>query len=226
MVIALSRRRTTQEQPPAALPSWSVYRQCKDLPLEVFITCIVEGDYTGLIRAGAPSEADLQAAWLDIYSEYCDLIGGANITGMLRQTRQIAQLESRINRVYMLVNCLRVMMGEQTIAELKDAGYTVTWTGDAEAWHRQLDNVIARLNPDVMRLKQLREQQPKDSGKKHTPTREDFQMTLLSISELQKYEVSDQITVHKYCMYVRKLKLHIDNINKLSKKNGTGSTDR
>lgn len=197
---------------------WNIYQSCKDLPLSVFIPCYVQGDLSGLVKSGdAPPEA-LQEAWLNIYSDYCDRIGGIQIVAMIEKTRAINALASKVDRLMRVVDAARKVMSPDLIASLQADGYKIEETEDDVIYWRQLDIIEAKIKPEKLRLdKMLSEMDKPDKTRK--PSEEDFERTLAEISIMAKHEVDDTVTTARYCSYVKRLQAQIEAQNK-SIKNG------
>lgn len=212
--------------PQKEVPAWSIYQSCDDLPLTAFVKCLVSGDYSGLVITGTPPLPDIEEAWLTIYSDYCDRIGGIQIASMIEKTRMINALSSKIERVQTLVTCARAIICETLINELvAEPGMKVSrakLTGSSDEYHRELDTILARLKPDIMKLDRLTNDMPKGDSK--PATTQDFTKTLLEVSKQEGYQVRmKDITVAEYCEYVRRLREHIESLNRAqikSKRNG------
>lgn len=179
---------------------------CRNLPLSQFVSALVDGEFGEM-------DAD---TWLDVYSEYCTLIGGVQITSMIRNARAMMQLQSKIGRIMAMVNALRLMYMPEVAAELKNAGYVLNFIpGNEFDYAQQLNVIEAQLAPELLRLRQLENELPKEQGKK--PTHEDFELTLMEASKFEGYPISENITVHKYTMYVQRLRNHIEALKKTAK---------
>jgi hypothetical protein len=61
-----------------------------DVPLSVFIDCICDNDYKGLIISGKPTNEEIATAFEAIYEQYIEAVGGKDL---LRHIRQMANLD-------------------------------------------------------------------------------------------------------------------------------------
>ena len=131
---------------PQTPDAWNIYQSCDDLPLTVFITCLANNDLSGLIRDGNPPIAFLQDAWVDLYSDYCDRIGGIQIASMIDKTRTINALSSKLQRITTLVDCARIIRHDLITAELLcEPGLKVSKSnmlGTEEQYLRELDTMF------------------------------------------------------------------------------------
>lgn len=177
---------------------------CKSTTLAVFRRCLVAKDYSEL---PGDTEAEREEYWLQLYSEHCDLMGGAGFVYMIGQIRDVNTLASRISRLEMLINACKMCV--DLAPELQDEGYTLDPDALPEVYMQQLGAIDARLSPERLRLNRMRADMEQGQQQAKEPTDEDFELTLIELSRFMKYEVNDTITVYKYCMMAKRLNDHI-----------------
>jgi hypothetical protein len=202
----------------------NIYQSCDELPLKVFIRCMVSGDYTGLVKSGPTDTpeawAAIEDAWLSIYSQYCALIGGIQIAAFIQRAKTVNALSSKINRITALVDCARLIVCDELITALAAEGYKVNAarlaSADDEGYLQELDAVMARLRPEKMKLDSLIKELPKADDKQKS-TEQDFTRTLLEVSKYEGYQVkAKDTTVSEYCEYVKRLRDYIESQIKLN----------
>jgi hypothetical protein len=114
----------------------------------------------------------------------------------------------------MLVESMRQVRHSKLIAELAaEPGMRVNAArmeaSDTEGYNRELDAVLARLKPEIIKLDGLLKQIPKGDDK--PVTMQNFIQNLTQVSKHVKFRVSvNDITVAEYCTYVRDLRDHIE----------------
>lgn len=197
-----------------ALPFLNIYVSCKDLPLSIFIQCLVSEDLSGLIISGEATDEQLADAWLTIHSEYCSKIGGVHIAGLISRTKTIYALDAKIQRITVLCQAARQMVSQSIADALKESGYPISVTGTDEEYLHQITRIEALLNPERMKLSILINEAPKPDKNKSI-SEDDFTMTLMEISKQEGYKVSTNITVMDYCLYVKRLNNYIKNLPKV-----------
>lgn len=74
-----------------------------ELTIKKFEQCLFKSAYKVLIIDGEPSEEELKAAWLSLYTEYIDLSGIA-VTAELEIMKTIFYLDCRIKKINLLLH--------------------------------------------------------------------------------------------------------------------------
>lgn len=215
-----------EPQTPVSPPSeaWSIYLSAEVCPLRAFISAMVEQDVKHLTITGTAPEQDLQEAWLNIYSAFCQLTGGIQISALIRRSTAINALSSRIDRITTLLEAAKCIISEELCAALKEEGFAVDAQADDETYGRQIEAAVSRLKSDVLRLQGMIAENPKaQDGKEEPATREMFAMNLLEISKHEGYPVRDDITVMQYGLHIKRLRTHIESLTKQAKTAKNGS---
>lgn len=119
------------------------YDSCEELPLKIFIKCVVDHDYSGLSDENG---VDLQALWDKIRSEYGELIRNekTDVNNSLVILATKLRIEAQVQESAVFV--LRKMYSEDCVKILKDAGNNYKFNYDHyPSYERDLDNCIKRL---------------------------------------------------------------------------------
>ena len=90
-----------------------LYRSCRELPLDRFITCIVDGDLNSLVNYGYHTEADIAEAWANIYAEYIDLNADNESRYLSDLQKDISILRSEITIIDSILVCLSICYSKQ-----------------------------------------------------------------------------------------------------------------
>ena len=90
-----------------------LYRSCRELPLDRFITCIVDGDLNALITCGHHSEADVAEAWANVYAEYIDLNADNESRYLSDLQKDISILRAEITIIDSILVCLSICYSRQ-----------------------------------------------------------------------------------------------------------------
>lgn len=90
-----------------------LYRSCHELPLDRFITCIVDGDLNTLVNYGYHTEADIAEAWANIYAEYIDLNADNESRYLSDLQKDISILRAEINIIDSILVCLSICYSKQ-----------------------------------------------------------------------------------------------------------------
>lgn len=193
----------------ASSPPTELYLRCDQLPLNIFIDCLIDEDLSGLIISGNPSKERLARTWEQIYIEYIDINQSAESLYSLRLQSEIALLSDEIQRVEEILYLISPVMlpfclgAESELVEvLRSYGYRQTIDFTTE-YSKVLVSIRNRLNPKKLRLdsriNELTEYiKSKASGKL---TRSVFDTNLVRMSRFQGYAVrAKEITVAEYVM--------------------------
>ena len=198
------QRESTASSQPTAL-----YHFCSQLPLDIFIECLVDSNYTRLAIKGTPSAKELAAAWDAIHIEYLELNQGNETIYSIRLQSEISLLSDEIQRVEEIIFLLSPAMlplcggREQELVDmLRYYGYKQTIDFNSD-YTRTLNAIKNRLNPKKLRLdariNELTDyMKTQASGK---PDRKVFETNLTRMSRFQGYPIrAKDITVSEYVM--------------------------
>lgn len=101
----------------------NLYQHCSDLPLAIFIDCLINKNLRRLTKSGNPSQKELTAAWDQIYSEYCDLSGSPQFKLYMLLNKEIGVLRSKILSIRCYLEVLRYRPSDKAISQLRAYGY-------------------------------------------------------------------------------------------------------
>lgn len=87
------------------LPSWIVYGSAKDLPFDKFIKVATTNDLSHLTVSGKPPQEELEAAWLNIYVEYNEVID-SNFVVQLESSAHTEVLRAKVKLVGAIIDTL------------------------------------------------------------------------------------------------------------------------
>src|SRR5574343_1820882 len=120
-IYGTSCRQTVQRQ--RDLPA-NIYRHCSELPLYIFIDCLVNKNLAKLIRSGEATARELLAAWDGIFYEYCDISGSTDYRVYFLLSKEIGFLKSKILAIQVSLDCLRLRPSEKAVNVLRGFGYS------------------------------------------------------------------------------------------------------
>lgn len=189
---------------------WSLYLSVDDLPLLLFIKCVTTADFSPLIKEGNPPAGVLDSAWLHIYSEYLNRIGGVQISALITRAKQIHELSSKLLRIQYLLNTAQFVASDEIAAALKKEGFKLDPDAEEEVYMQQIRVIAAKLKPESMKLDRLLNEQQKPDTKEEITARS-FNLTLMAISDSVKYEIrAESLTTGQYCDRVAQLRDKIE----------------
>jgi hypothetical protein len=193
----------------ASSPRTELYLRCNQLPLNIFIDCLIDNDLSGLVIRGRPTPEQLSAAWEDIYIEYIDLSQSAESLYSIRIQAEVTLLSDEIKRVEEILYFLSPEMlpflngRENELVEiLRSYGYKQRFDFTTD-YSKTIIAIRGRLNPKKLRLdSRLKEMgeyvKSKSNGK---PSRSVFDTNLVRMSRFQGYSIrAKEITVAEYVM--------------------------
>lgn len=173
-------------------------QSCSELPLSIFIRCLLHHDYSGLVLKGNPNEGKIVNAWENIYQEYIELSDNQYFKKLIALYKDIGELQSRIYAVELGLFLLANGRNQMVINNLNKLGYKRKWTD--ETYQSDLENIKSRINSAKLMIK-IKEKQIEELMKEnHKPVREsDFDKVLTVMSKYQGYRIrKEDITVSEF----------------------------
>lgn len=188
------------------LKEWNIYLSCDKLPYAVFKECCVTNDYSTLsISGGYVPRETLERAWLQLYSEYCEISGDEAVKAQVQDMAHLAVLESRIFRTKLAVRELYKYHSEIWCNVLRDLGYKYKFTRESLA--EDLDTVLRRLKNLERDAQALVLSLNKNNSDDATITYAHFDNQLIIMQEAFKFFIdANSITAQQYGLYVKRLK--------------------
>lgn len=219
-----SKKKTTQvntttsakvKSPQKKAPLWTVYLDISELPLEKFIACAVDDDYTALIKKGKPNKYFLKKAWTVILEQYQTAIGDSEHKEFLSALRAVHLYDLHIKSIELCVAQLRLAPTEYFIKELQaiDRPFCrvkLDWS-DQVSYQAALDKCLARVKGNRMDLKikkmhfEALLKKKNAAGKEKTKMeRKDYISNLITLSaEGFPIQIKD-ITTFEFCERLRR----------------------
>lgn len=205
------------------LPNISkLYLSINKLPLSIFIDCLVDKDYSGLIIEGTPTNEEIEKAWSVIMEEYGNAVSPNEVESKLRDLKTLARKEYQIKRIELVLELLQEVPCEKLYNMMYTFGYTLPKLKYSQ------DNVdkvvtlfIAYLKKDItdyqILAKKLETKQ--DDTDKPKYTRQYFDDVLSSISiALKMPTISvNNITLGAFCAYLNRYNAFIKSQQKQTK---------
>lgn len=191
----------------ASSPQMELYLSCSQLPLDIFIDCIINGNLNRLVIKGQADGTVLAVAWGNIYYEYITLNQSPESEYIHKLQTDVSLLTDEITNVetcliYLSPDYLHLTSGrhQQLIDLLKYYGYKQTIDIDTD-YSKVLIGIQNQLAPKKMRRdtkeKELNEYIKAKS--KDTITRSYFDGLLIKLSRFQGYHVrAKDVTVTEY----------------------------
>jgi len=199
-----------------------LYLSINKLPLSIFIDCLVDKDYSGLIIEGTPTNEEIEKAWSIIMEEYGNAVSPNEVENKLRDLKTLARKEYQIKRIEMLLDLLEKMPCEKLYNMLFTFGYTLPKLKySQENVDKVLTQFIAYFKKDITdyqilakRLETKQEDTPKPKY-----TRQYFDDVLSSISIALKIPTIsvNTITLGAFCAYLNRYNAFIKSQQKQAK---------
>ena len=208
----------------------NIYRQISELPLSRFIDCIVDNNLYALVITGTPDLTELQKAWANILTQYSEALGVAEFKLYISLYREISLLEIDYKTIHTNVDVLRsiqrwtlkngttpeieacrIKLGKEVNSLLRTA--CKFNEKDDATYQEELNKCIRRTGGLKIRLdlKLLAFDEIKKKNKSGVElTRPYFDSVLISISDHAKYEITETITVSKYCERIKRYNQYCD----------------
>jgi hypothetical protein len=206
------------------ITSCSLYRSISDLPLSVFITCMVSDDLTALIISGTAQPQELLTAWADIKQQYADAVGDHEHRLATSLYRDLAILTCNYQLVLLLVDLLSKVYKKELADELNELLGTLFAfdISDPEKYQSELERCLKRSKAIEMDI-ELKERQylsvsKSTKGESFKPTKEYFHSILITLSDHAKYAIQDNITVFEFCNRLKRYNHYVEEVQRLNRK--------
>jgi len=219
--------RLKQSHPEA--PQLNLYQSISELPLSRFIDAVVDNNLFSLIKSGnaQPDMLQLSAAWKNILDEYTEAMGSHEYKLYISLLREKEQLIIDYNLIRALVYAMHnvqdyiisegFVVDNDVISFQKESGKSISDilrynfvfnNKDNTSYRSELDKAIRRsgiikiqIDLKAMALEAIQKKNIKSGGKMD---RKYFDSILITISDHAKYEITESITVSKFCERIKR----------------------
>ncbi len=219
--------------PPEIAPL-SLYQSISNLPLSRFIDVIVDNNLYALVISGTPDPAKLTQAWHDILQEYSAAIGSGEYKVYVSLYREVEGLKLDLREIHSLVDSMRVIQDYIFVHDfncqvevfdyqkaLGNALNSLLKTNckfnnkDHATYQEELNKCIRRsagikikLDLKLMAFEAI---EKKNKGG-NIMDRAYFDSMLITISDHAKYEITENITVSKYCERIKRFNQYCESL--------------
>lgn len=207
-----------------AITSGSLYRSISDLPLSIFIKCIVDDDLHSLIISGTVQPSELIEAWSEIRQQYADAIGDHEHRFATSLYKEVSLLKNKYQSIILLIDMLSHAYKKELADELNDLlGTNFSFnTDDTEKYAHELQRCLTRSNSFLLDLELKERQYESISGNSSKsskpPKKEYFYSILITLSDHAKYAVQDTITVFEFCERLKRYNHYVEEVKRLNSK--------
>ena len=209
---------------PSTYPLFVLYRQISELPLDVFIDCICDGNYKGIIISGIPSVEDLQKAWDILYDEFIVKMQDEDGKYLTSLVHELNILRTDINAVETIVKFIEYLLGAKIKVNLdslvtrlnKYTGFAMTLNQHdipacltvlqgvlsiTKRWYVEAENIKMQINQTIS--------MQENHG---ALDRDYFDYILVALSISQKFKVNrKETTVGEFVVMIQTLRKQKDN---------------
>lgn len=188
-------------------PTFELYLSCNKLPIENFITCVVDGNLSALVISGLPPEEKIREAWSFIYEEYIDLIGDNEYLLYLRTVKDFTLIQSKYSIIINSINCLEKVFNERLAKKvLIELGGNFKFNyhnpeeyqKDIEGLRNRTKTLKIQLDIKRIELEQAESIRPKDKADRNYYTQ-----LFIHLSTFYKFHITSDITVAEFCLRLK-----------------------
>ena len=196
-----------------------LYQDCR-IPLDIFLECLFDKDFTRLCISGIPTDEDILKAWETIYLEYAEIINDGSHNELYDKTIEINYLTTKVFIIDKIITHFKLSHNEDLEQILNFYGVKsgILESDSTEERFKKCEIVIAKSKRWITQLDILRKEYEalQDQGTTVKSGREQFEDNLSGISTYRKYTVLEKdINVRQY---VKALKSMEREYNRLSAK--------
>lgn len=197
-------------------PRWSIYTRCSQTPLDVFIDALVNKNLGRLVIYGKATYKQINDAWEQLFTEYCELSGSPQYQRLVNLSREIGGLQSKLLSIRLCVRVLGYRYSARAVSTLKRFGYNYKFNPlDAEGYVRDLKAVMIKSRSVEIALDQsLAEYEKllKESDGKSL-TEDDFQRVLIELSKFMGFRINaKEITVSEYVAMIKRREREVEHL--------------
>jgi len=212
-----------------------LYKSIINLPLCRFIDCMVDGDFQALVISGTTTNSrELQETWANILQEYSQAIGTGEFKLYTMLYREVSILRLDCDEINCLIQSLNSVQDYILLNKLNVIEYIFTMQ---TTWGIQINNLLKtnckfnykddptyreELNKCIRRSKSIKIKldlkllafaaiQNKNTAEVKID-RAYFDSLLITISDHAKYEITENITVNKFCERIKRYNQYCDNL--------------
>lgn len=189
----------------------------KEIKLSVFVDCLCEQDYSGLVKEGTiPSNEVLEAHFEGIYESYIEAVGGKELLRHIRQIKEIAISQNRVVSAECIIETFKLYPTEGLYEQLYNFGYPIpkkpyNYQNICEVLrifvsHYKFDS--RKLDRLLLEFEATKTAGEKSSGRY---TREYFIGSLFDMSAAFKLNLQiNNLMTDEYCVYINRYKHHCE----------------
>lgn len=188
----------------------------KEIPLSVFVDCLCEQDYSGLIKQGNPSKQDLEGHFEQIYEKYVEAVGGKELLRHIRQIKDLAIAQNRVITAEYIIETFKMYPTVGLYEQLYTFGYPLPKKPyNYENICDVLRIFVSHYKLDSRKLDRLllEFEATKTAGEKSSGgyTREYFIGSLFDMSAAFKLNLHiNNIMTDEYCVYINRYKQYCE----------------
>ncbi|MES2620575.1 MAG: hypothetical protein V4615_06975 [Bacteroidota bacterium] len=197
-----------------------LYQDCYELPLSVFLDCLLYQQFDKLCIEGEAPQEELLEKWANIYAEYLDLSEAFEAHYIFQLQKETLLIHQTITEVDTSLIYLGTVYDERLVNIIRDNGFKIKLDPDnMEAYDIELKRVGAKLAP--LRLKLSEKQTEIDSyqtSKAEDTMDKKFFVTMLN--RLAKFQGGGVIDARQIMTanYILLCKDYVEHIGRQSRK--------
>jgi hypothetical protein len=201
-------------------PLRRLYQHINDLPLYLFVDCIVDKRYPVLVIHGTFTQEEILNAWYLIVDQYNAALGDSENKLSLSLYKIILTKETDYEQILCAINVLSSIYDQYFANALnKLLGTQFKFDpSDADAYLDMLKRCKNRAKGIKLELDRRKLEfeaiQQRQEGEKTEPTREYFQTILINLSDYAKYQIDDKIKVFEFCERVKRLAKYLEKMQR------------
>lgn len=207
-----SNKRTSSAKPlkqqETVLKLYKLYHDCR-ISVNIFLQCLYDNDYDGLIISGEPTEEQLKTAWREIYKQYSQLTISEEGNAFVEVIIEIQELNSQIIIIDSAIKLLSIYFDKDIVDVLNMIGArcTIKKDDDEKTVAEKIKQVVARAKKKIIQLKQ-REQELEKMQKEQTESvgQEIYFDQLSALSHFFGYSVPPTISMFQFIRDVNRMK--------------------
>lgn len=161
-----------------------------------------------LVKYGNAPVKQINEAWEDLFTDYCELLNLPQYSRMVNLTKEIGSLQSKMLCINLCIRVLSVRYSYKCVQILRRFGYNYKFSiSDPQGYWKDLETVIKKSKSSELALdRALNEYKTLfSSTEEKAPTYEVFQNNLIELSKFMGYRVNPkEVTVSEYVSIIKR----------------------
>lgn len=191
-----------------------------EVTMEVFMECICDNNFAGLVASGNPTSTQIAEAWASLFYEYCDIMEMQEVRYRARLHTEIILTRRKIQYAEVWVRYLEVIYNRIFAEALQKIGFEYDLDpSDPDQYRSDINRIIAELRSIRLKLRAKESEYDTLVNKKTSEAspvdRKHFYSNFDNINDLRKWgAITEKSSVMQYAIALSRMNQYYERLNK------------